>query len=435
MPTRSLLPFRALVLKDLRVFLSDRRAVTMSFVAPLILASLFAVIGGGAGDGDRSRGKIAILVADEDGTPLSKEVVKGLSGDPAVTVKTATREQARASIRSGDASTAVVIPAGFGERAAGGLFGGEKPALEVLSDPTHAAESGMVRGLLTQHVMQAVSRDAFTGPGGEKALAGSLARVEQSPDMPPAMRESLRRMFQDVRQVRQHSAALPDSGGYGGMGVPFTLREETLSAGGQINRGIFAAHAFAGMAVQFILFAAVEAGIALLLEREKGLWRRLRAAPLSRGTLLASRAVSQALIGLLITTVMFGVGTVIFRVRFSGSFGGFLLVAAAYALAASAFGLLVAAVGKTPQAARGVSVIVVLFMVLLGGAWMPSFMFPDWLQQITPVMPTRWAVDGFEGATWRGLSLAALLPKAGALLVFAALFGTIATLRFRWDTD
>src|SRR5205807_10404538 len=128
--------------------------------------------------------------------------------------------------------------------------------------------------------------------------------------------------------------------------------------------------------------------------RQRGLWRRLRAAPISRHLLLAAKATSQALIGLLVTVAVFGFGGLVFHVRFSGSIPGFLLIALCYALAASTFGLLIAAIGKTPGAARGISIMVVLVMVLLGGAWMPSNFFPPWLQSITPFVPTRWAVDG-----------------------------------------
>ena len=45
---------------------------------------------------------------------------------------------------------------------------------------------------------------------------------------------------------------------------------------------------FAGMGVQFILFMGIEVGVGVLLARRLGLWKRLRAAPLSRATLLGS---------------------------------------------------------------------------------------------------------------------------------------------------
>ena len=45
----------------------------------------------------------------------------------------------------------------------------------------------------------------------------------------------------------------------------------------------------------------------------------------------------------------------------------------------------------------------VLMMVMLGGAWVPTFVFPAWLQQFTLVVPVRWAVDGLDAMTWRGI--------------------------------
>ena len=46
---------------------------------------------------------------------------------------------------------------------------------------------------------------------------------------------------------------------------------------------------------------------------------------------------------------------------------------------------------------------VTLLLVMVGGAWVPAFVFPRWLQNASRYAPTRWAVDGLDGATWRGL--------------------------------
>ena len=48
--------------------------------------------------------------------------------------------------------------------------------------------------------------------------------------------------------------------------------------------------------------------------------------------------------------------------------------------------------GKTPGGTRGIASLSVLLMVMLGGAWVPSFIFPAWLQKVTVVVPARWPV-------------------------------------------
>ncbi len=70
-------------------------------------------------------------------------------------------------------------------------------------------------------------------------------------------------------------------------------------------------------------------------------------------------------------------------------------------------------------------------MVVLGGAWMPSFIFPGSLQNITVFIPNRWAVDDLDAMTWRGLGLDAALPPIGALLAIIFVFACSALWRFR----
>jgi ABC-2 type transport system permease protein len=195
------------------------------------------------------------------------------------------------------------------------------------------------------------------------------------------------------------------------------------------------AHAFAGMGVQFILFMGIEAGISILLLRQTGLWKRLRAAPLSKATLLGSRAASAAAVALVILGVIFAFARLVFKVQVLGSFAGFVGVCLAFSIMTAAYGLLIAALGRTPEAARGLAIFVTLLMVMLGGAWIPAFVFPAWLQKATLLVPTRWAVDGLDAMTWRGLGFLEALPAMAVLLAFAALFGGIAVWKFRWQED
>jgi ABC-2 type transport system permease protein len=153
----------------------------------------------------------------------------------------------------------------------------------------------------------------------------------------------------------------------------------------------------------------------------------------SRTTLLAGKIVSGALISLLILGACFAFAIAVFGVRIDGSVFGFAAVSVACALMASTFGVLVAALGNTPATARGVTTLAVLMMVMLGGAWVPTFIFPAWLQRLTIVVPVRWAVDGLDAMTWRGIGPVGAVVPTLVLLGFAAVFALVAMARFRWD--
>src|SRR5205085_10821957 len=122
----------------------------------------------------------------------------------------------------------------------------------------------------------------------------------------------------------------------------------------------------------------------------------------------------------------------VFKVRIEGSVAGFVAISIACALMASTFGVLVAALGNTPATARGITTLAVLMMVMLGGAWVPTFIFPAWLQQFTLVVPVRWAVDGLDAMTWRGIGISGATMPIVILIGFAAAFWTVAATRFRW---
>jgi ABC-type multidrug transport system permease subunit len=421
---------RAVVRKDLLLFRADRRALLMQIAAPILISGFFGFVFS-PGSKDSETARIAVLVADEDGSEISRGIVAGLGSEKMLDVKPATSDGAREEVRKGRAAVALVIPAGFGAAARSALFApGDKPEVPLLYDPSHTAERAVVGGLLTQHAMQTVSRQAFSQSG----LAAQARAIEDAP-IEPARKALIRSLLADAARLAAEGG---ESGGDGAgpptLSLPYVVREEAVTARVEVAYNGFA-HAFAGMSVQFILFSGINLGVAMLLDRQRGVWKRLRAAPLSKRFVLGARTLSGALIAFLTLAIVFGAAIVLFGVRVQGSWIGFVGVLVGIALMSSTFGLLIAAIGKTPEATRGVSIFAVLIMVMLGGAWVPTFLFPAWLQRLTLAVPARWAVDGIEAMTWRGLPLEAALPTIGALLGFALLFEMLALLRFRWEAD
>ncbi|HEY8148404.1 MAG TPA: ABC transporter permease [Vicinamibacteria bacterium] len=427
--------WRAIVRKDLLLFFTDRRAMIMSFAAPIAIASFFGFIF--SGNQGSKTARVPVRVVDLDGSVIAKAIVQGLTADKTFEVTGGTATESREAVRRGKTTVAVVIPAGFGEAAGQAFFGGGgKPQLELLYDPSHGAELAMVRGILTQHVMQAVSAEMFGGDQGRRLTRQALERPTTSGGMAEGDRRALDDMLGAVNRWYERGAASPAPGASPvatrGLAMPYATHEEAVTVRTGVAYNGFA-HSFAGMGVQFLLFACIDLAVGMLLERQLGLWKRLRAAPLSRGVLLAGKGTSGALIALMVLATTFAFGMIVFRIRVEGSWLAFLAVCVGTALMASTFGLLIAALGKTPPATRGVATLAVLLMVMLGGAWVPSFLFPAWLQKVTLAVPARWAVDGLDATTWRGASLVTTLPTIGALLAFAGLFGALAVARFRWE--
>ena len=121
-------------------------------------------------------------------------------------------------MRKGTATVAVIIPPSFGQDAGRAFFGPQqKPEIAVLFDPSHTAERAMVTGILTGDVMQAVSKEMFTGQTGREMVKDSLAQVEQRPDLPDADKKPLEDMLRSVDRWNQQSG----QDGIGGLSRGF----------------------------------------------------------------------------------------------------------------------------------------------------------------------------------------------------------------------
>jgi ABC-2 type transport system permease protein len=429
--------FFALVRKDLILYLGDKRALLINLMLPIVLAAFFGSLFGGGGDANT--GKIDVGLVLQDSSPVGVKIADGLKADASLRIVELPLEEAQARVRSGKLTVAVVIPQGFGDAAGKALFNAaDKPEIPVFYDPSQSTTLAMVKGMLTQQVMQIVSAEMFDGQTGEKFMDTSLKQLEQEAAQGKG-RPELRDMLASVRkfqQTEQAGAAKDGAGGVAGedagkskagLSMPFATRDEALSSGPKYNGY---AHSFAGMSVQFILFMGVDMGIGILLARRMGIWNRLLAAPVSLTAVLVARAVSAAVIASGLLVAIFLCAMLIFKVQIANPLG-FAGVGLCFALMTAGFGLLIAAFGKTPEAARGIAVFATLIMVMLGGAWVPSFIFPEWVQQVTLVVPTRWAIDGFDAVTWRGLGLEGALKPIAVQLGFAAVFGSLALWRFR----
>ncbi len=426
-----MIPFFALVRKDLILFFRDRRSMVMSFIAPIAIATFLAIALGGLGRPRPSR--VSLALVDLDHSSVSEAVLEKIKTIEMVEVsRMSDPDAARELVRTGKLSVVAILPKDFGKNAARGFFGtDQKPEVQVLYDPSRLAERQMVEGMLTGRITEAVSNDVFSPRSANNAIDRAIHAIEDDKTLPKPRRDNMVTLLEDIQFLQQSGGAGP---AVGGLNVPFTTKDEAITARkGEEYNGV--AHSFSGMGAQFILFMGIEAGVALLYQRERGLWKRFRSAPISKAVLLGSRALSAAMCAFLILCVMFLFARIVFGVRIEGSMAGFALVGACFAIMTAAFGLMVASLGRSPEGTRPIAVLLTLLMVMLGGAWVPTFVFPLWLQKAGIAVPVRWVVDGLDAMTWRGLGISATFLPCAIVLGFAAFFALIALWKFRWETD
>jgi ABC-2 type transport system permease protein len=429
-------PILALARADVAMYLSNRRALLVTLAAPILIAAFFGAVLGGA---PKKPSKVPIAVSDLDTSEVTKKIVAAMKDDSSFEIQEVDEPAAVDLVRKGKVRAAAVFPKGFGEASAKALFrpDAKKPEIAIHYDPSQAVTLSLVKGLIAQHAVKAVSSAAFSPAENFRVIGETRRDVQASTVLDPDAKKDLLALFDSIERVQSREAkdkagGKNTAGGMQGFSMPFDTKDIEVTSGADRRYNGYA-HSFAGMGVQFVLFMGIELGMAVLLMRRQGIWKRLRAAPVSRATLLGSRIVSGTAIATILMAGIYAAAIAFFGVRIEGSVAGFVAVVLAFAVLTATFGLLIAALGRTPEVTRGIAIVATLLLVMLGGAWVPTFVFPEWLQSATLVVPTRWAIDGLEAMTWRGLGLESAWQPVLAMLAFSAAFGFIAVKRFKWE--
>jgi ABC-2 type transport system permease protein len=194
-----------------------------------------------------------------------------------------------------------------------------------------------------------------------------------------------------------------------------------------------AEQAVPGMTVMFAFFMVGNVGFAVFREHAWSTWERLRSSPARPVEIMAGKVAVPLLILAVQLAVLFGAGSILFGLRVKGSTPGLVLIAAAFAVCLVCMGLALLAVCRTINQLNAAANLGATFFAGLGGALVPITLLPGWAQAVAPVAPSYWAMRGFKSVIISPGGLDAALRPGAVLLAFAAVFGLIAALRFRFE--
>jgi len=185
-----------------------------------------------------------------------------------------------------------------------------------------------------------------------------------------------------------------------------------------------------GMAITFGFFLVGNISFSFYREHAWRTWERLRASPAGTGDILVGKMVTPLLQVILQFIVLFGLGGLLMGLQVNGSWLALCAVGGAFALNLVTAGLAVTALCRTFMQANAVVSIGALLLAGLAGALVPYNLLPTWAQDISPLIPSYWAMHGYkEAILGEGATAAPIL----ILLGFSAFFGAIALARFRFS--
>lgn len=347
-----------------------RRPLTLALTA--VVPALIVLAVGSTTSGARMRA----AVVDRDGSALSA-MVRDAVGQAAALIELG-YEDIEDALVEGRIEYALALPAGMQDSVAAG----NRAVVEEFSLPgvgmTRAARSAADAVLSVAHNL------ARQADGDPKALERYLAGVGEG----------------------AYSLAFEPSGDQ--ARAPAVDQAEGLAQ-------------LLGLLTLTMLFSSLGASLMFLKDIEAGTYRRVLTGPVS-----APRYALEASLAFFAASGLQAVAAgAALRLSFPTLATGALLAVTAallcFALVAVSFTQALANAFRTPKRTAVATNFLAMPMAMLGGAFWPFDIMPEYLRRAGSFMPTRWAslaaADALSGA-----GPAELAPKLGVLLLFALVF-------------
>jgi ABC-2 type transport system permease protein len=181
------------------------------------------------------------------------------------------------------------------------------------------------------------------------------------------------------------------------------------------------------MAIFFVLFIISFTARSFFVERSQGMVERMRAAPVRPVEIIAGKALSVFVFGI----VSLGIVALVTSLAFGAYWGAPLPVAAvcvALVLAVVCCTALVIGLARSQRQAEGIASVLVFGLALLGGNFVFVSAEPDVLRRMALFTPNGWALRAFTDLSTLGGGFATVWEPIAAILVFAAIVGGVAAL-------
>jgi len=326
---------------------------------------------------------IPTIVCDLDNTEISRELVSKFvnSGYFTVSHYIGRIEEVDHYLDDGEASLAIVIPRGFGDK----VIAGSPAPLQILGDgsETITATTGLSYASM---IVTSYSRDI---------LLQALERFKGLGVRPPRVNPELRVWYNPALKSRNFM-------------IPGVL------------------------ALLLMVMTMMLTSLAIVKEKEVGTMEQLVVTPIKPHELIIGKLTPFVIIGLIDVILVLLVATFWFNVPVKGSAVLLFGLCMVFLMTTLGLGLFVSTISRTQQQAMMTAIFFVMLpMMYLSGFVFPIENMPKVIQLVTYVLPLRYFFVVIRGLFLKGVGIAELWDETIALFVFGIAILTLSVLKFQ----
>jgi len=390
-------------MKDLHQILRQKKSALFLLLMPLLFTGLLGILFDRNGKND-PRLPVALVVLDDGILGTYYKTLLGYSDTIHPTVPEQTDSESLGQlVRSQKAAAAIVIPEEFSAQ----ILAGESPRLTLIVD-----------------------RNAPVGRAADRAVQLAATRLLGAVQAARLSTEAHAPFDSDEIRRAYLLESLADAvRAWGNPRVTVSLRPSGIASAAQKDFG----QASSGMLVFFATIGMTTPAYILLAERRSRTLARMLTTALSRAEIIAGHTLAMFTTGFLQAVLLALFGRLAFGLDYWRAPAATLLLAGALALWSAAFGLLISTLARDENQVVLSVMGGTLVLGLLGGAFFPLELTGRSFAAIGHVLPSAWAIEGFQDIILRGATLQTILLPAGILILYALGAYGCAVWRLRFD--
>lgn len=386
-----------IALKDLRLIFRDRSALVLMLAAPFVLTlGMGAVTGRFSGSSSSGISEIPLAIVNHDEGQLGSALVEMYTSadlaDLVEPVLLSDLDTAKTLVNEDESAAVIYVPEGFSasiipDPSTGRLS--DHVEIEFYSNPTRPTSAGILKTILDQFISQV----EIARISGEVTVSQLLENGLIDPAQTAALGTAVGQEMSVVSASRS------------------SIIVNNLTASGEAVEFDILSYMAPGMALMFLMFTVAYGGRSLIVENRQSTLPRMLVSPTSSTLILGGKVFGIFLTAVAQLLILIGGTSLLFRLYWGDLLGMIVLVLAA-AVGATGWGVLLAAVLKTPGQVATVGSAVMLIFGLLGGSFFDLSNLPKWIQVFSRITPNAWGLDGFSTLALGGTLKNILTPVA-----------------------
>lgn len=398
------------IYKEYKVLVRDKAALAVMFLMPMALVFIVTIIQDSTFKSVNET-SVPLLFVDKDKDSLSFKLESALVQTHffEVVKKDISEEETKTLVAEGKYLIGIIVPENTSQQLR------EKAKTRI--SKLFPQEDSATKISNPNPIQLKVFFDPITKQSFKVSISGAIDRIVSAIEM-QSMISALGEELKDI--TPESKSASIDNKPLVETVQAYAGKNETAIVPNSVQHNVPAWTMFA------MFFICIPLAGNIIKEREDGSAFRLLTMPGSYLNVLLGKIALYLVVNLIQFLLMLLVGIYILpmlglpKLDIGHNYITLFSIALSSGLAATGYGLLIGTVSNSQDQASLFGAVSVVILAALGGVWVPTFVMPELMRNISSISPLNWGLEAFYGVFLRDVGFAGIAVQVVKLIIFFA---------------